>query len=597
MKKSKGFTLIELLAVIVVLAVIALIAVPIVLNLVNTAKKGAAEASAIAFVKEVDTYILLTQMNPELPKLENGETYQISRIKYEEVAFIDLFVDRVYAEENEEEIFLNEIIDMKGTKPTSGTVTIYGNKVSEAKLITNGYNVSCIGDTCEVKGKSNIKEEEKEPEVTYPNVLDTVKTLVYDENGTCKTGNSYMGGCYISGASTNNYVWYNGFIWRIMGINSDGTIRLITDENVTSMPYGPPNTGFDYRTIVGYMDDWFNDYFYVNLNDTKKFIQEGEYFCVYNTSIPTTTVGRPDCPDSAKFKAKVGTLSSDEYLLAGGASSYLKNGMYFKTITPNSSTYGVAITYKGETTADAVNNQKGIRPVINVAADTPVTAGSGSAQDFYVFGENKTGDIKGKIGDKASSGEYVKLEGRIYRVVRKTSEGVKLILDDFYRNSSNAIVQVAYGSNVFSTTSGIGQVLNNEVLTWLGLSNSNKVIETTYYQGESIASSVVYTKFLQETNGKKCKVGLIQANDILSGQSSTMLTKNYTTGSSHTNTQAYWTMNIKATTGQYLYSMTNMGWLGDTISYKTNAVRPVITIDSNLDIISGSGTWKNPYNV
>lgn len=47
MKKStKGFTLIELLAVIVILAIIALIATPIVLNLINTARKGAAARSA-----------------------------------------------------------------------------------------------------------------------------------------------------------------------------------------------------------------------------------------------------------------------------------------------------------------------------------------------------------------------------------------------------------------------------------------------------------------------------------------------------------------------------------------------------------------------
>lgn len=45
-KNTKGFTLIELLAVIVILAIIALIATPIVLNLINTARKGAAARSA-----------------------------------------------------------------------------------------------------------------------------------------------------------------------------------------------------------------------------------------------------------------------------------------------------------------------------------------------------------------------------------------------------------------------------------------------------------------------------------------------------------------------------------------------------------------------
>ena len=40
MKNRKGFTLIELLAVIVILAVIALIATPIILNMIENAKKG-----------------------------------------------------------------------------------------------------------------------------------------------------------------------------------------------------------------------------------------------------------------------------------------------------------------------------------------------------------------------------------------------------------------------------------------------------------------------------------------------------------------------------------------------------------------------------
>ena len=42
---KKGFTLIELLAVIVILAIIALITVPVVINIINNAKRGAAEDS------------------------------------------------------------------------------------------------------------------------------------------------------------------------------------------------------------------------------------------------------------------------------------------------------------------------------------------------------------------------------------------------------------------------------------------------------------------------------------------------------------------------------------------------------------------------
>ncbi len=53
-KRIKGFTLIELLAVIVILAIILLIAMPIVLNVINDAKKGAFESSAMGLIKTAE---------------------------------------------------------------------------------------------------------------------------------------------------------------------------------------------------------------------------------------------------------------------------------------------------------------------------------------------------------------------------------------------------------------------------------------------------------------------------------------------------------------------------------------------------------------
>ena len=56
MKKKKGFTLIELLAVIVILAIISLIATPIVLNLIDSAKKGAFERSVEGVVRSANLF-------------------------------------------------------------------------------------------------------------------------------------------------------------------------------------------------------------------------------------------------------------------------------------------------------------------------------------------------------------------------------------------------------------------------------------------------------------------------------------------------------------------------------------------------------------
>lgn len=53
--RKKGFTLIELLAVIVILAVIALIATPIILNIIEKARKSAFKDSAYGIKATVES--------------------------------------------------------------------------------------------------------------------------------------------------------------------------------------------------------------------------------------------------------------------------------------------------------------------------------------------------------------------------------------------------------------------------------------------------------------------------------------------------------------------------------------------------------------
>ncbi len=62
-KKVKGFTLIELLAVIVILAIILLVAMPIVLNVISEAKKGAFESSARGLMKTVENKYMKNALN------------------------------------------------------------------------------------------------------------------------------------------------------------------------------------------------------------------------------------------------------------------------------------------------------------------------------------------------------------------------------------------------------------------------------------------------------------------------------------------------------------------------------------------------------
>ncbi|MEG2322472.1 MAG: hypothetical protein RSB71_03225, partial [Bacilli bacterium] len=157
------------------------------------------------------------------------------------------------------------------------------------------------------------------------------------------TNYTYMGGCYLKGAQTNNYIWYNGFLWRIMGINADGTVKMITEENVTVIPYNAANTNFE----GSYADKWLNDYFYNNLDASKKVIANGN-FCqgLAVTTAPSNTT----CTGTTLSK-KIGLLTIDEYNLAGMGGSYLNTIQVFWTMSPYDASNAWCVSDSGNSNA------------------------------------------------------------------------------------------------------------------------------------------------------------------------------------------------------------------------------------------------------
>ena len=125
---KRGFTLIELLAVIVVLAIIALIATPMILNVVEKARKGAAKSSALGYIDAVEKQIMVNQLN-ENPEINDGE--------------YELPIDNTYK------------VSVKGSKPSSGTLTITKSKVVSASMCINNYTVTYDGKTATVGNKCN----------------------------------------------------------------------------------------------------------------------------------------------------------------------------------------------------------------------------------------------------------------------------------------------------------------------------------------------------------------------------------------------------------------------------------------------------------
>ena len=80
MKNKKGFTLIELLAIIVILAIIAVITVPIILNIIENSKKGAATDSAYGF-KDAVNKAYVTKLSGDSEYEIPNNTYTVDGLK------------------------------------------------------------------------------------------------------------------------------------------------------------------------------------------------------------------------------------------------------------------------------------------------------------------------------------------------------------------------------------------------------------------------------------------------------------------------------------------------------------------------------------
>ncbi len=233
-------------------------------------------------------------------------------------------------------------------------------------------------------------------------------------------GNNY----YYRGVVNNNYVKFAGYTWRIVRINPDKTIRLVLDKSAGTTNYSSKKnymdfTGFKYlyndeyinNNVTTYLENWYRttlsnrgyDKYIVEsnyCNDSSNYIEN--YHTYFNTykrvakgnNAPTLTCPATTADFGGSLKLKVGLLTADEIIMAGGAygvnnqSYYLYNGESFFTMSGadfyRNNANMFIVTNTGSLTTSAPTNQHGIRPVINLISGLTVS-GSGTINDPYTI--------------------------------------------------------------------------------------------------------------------------------------------------------------------------------------------------------------------
>ena len=385
MKKIKNaFTLIELLAVIIILAIVALIATPIILDVVEDARISAGKSEAQMILGGINNYCASSEMKKQMGTLGSED--------------IDCSIKSSFTEEE-----IGKMLNL-------GNATVISNSYANGKV--TGLVIESNNHTFTLCSNNQFAMDDEEcgDEIALVGdpIIEKAKELVYS-NDSCKTDGTtyqYMDGCYIKGNPNNNYIWYSGFLWRIMGINADGTVRLITEENVTTIPWGASDTAQNWDG--SYAKDWLNNYFYSRLKGNN--IIEEETWCSETTT--SNSSARTTCSNNLSTEtAKVGLISLDEYYLSGGSGSYLNIGQYHWTMTPSSSSSAWGVGNGGNANNNDVSDTGGLRAVINVNSNVTITGGNGtlgatwsSQAGPYILNEDKNVEVTGKLNEKSTSG-------------------------------------------------------------------------------------------------------------------------------------------------------------------------------------------------
>lgn len=460
----------------------------------------------------------------------------------------------------------------------------YADALTEADTYGNRY-ISGTGDETEAVAQFNSNKQ----------IVDDQKATINKLNAYKSQGAKAKRLANEPQVISNNYVKFSGLMWRVVGINSDGTIRLITESPMTHKPWDS-GSNVDYSTSE--IRSWLNTEFLSTLN---------EDLIATSTFNYTQMSSSYEIGETKTLQDQVGLLSIFDYIgvtnadLASGEvglmnNNYLINGMNWWTMTGASEGANVWGIYdvgsaNGLIGADA----NGVRPIVNLKSDTKVVEGDGSKENPYVIlgEESRGGDKYNKYlearlsnlaeadinGNRYVTGlvenNYVWYSGKLWRVVALNSDGtVKLVT----QNSITALAWDVNNSNNYST-SQVRHWLNNEFIKTLH-NNGQLVDESKWDYGYGIATD---------------KVGLLTFNDYFAtgGFYSTNITPTYL------NIGYLWWVMTPYTVDS---NNTDVFYIYENYAYNINAgyavgIRPSINLKSGIRIAGGDGSVSNPYRI
>ena len=216
--KKNAFTLIELLAIIVILAIIAVITVPIILNIIENSKKGAATDSAYGYKDAINKWYVQRLSSDQDFNLSNGYTVEDGKIIDDSVS-------------NDQ----GTLVPFLGDKPSSGELHYSDNVLTSGCLVFGDYQVIFESDGSVETSKGDCSEYQ------YDDLVFTSFTGV-KAGGVYGSNNWYNDYCFIDSEELPD----NPSYW----VQTNGTVAQACINNGSSKYICYSINSFDCDEIV-----------------------------------------------------------------------------------------------------------------------------------------------------------------------------------------------------------------------------------------------------------------------------------------------------------------------------------------------------------
>lgn len=464
-----------------------------------------------------------------------------------------------------EELGIKSVIDKEEGKLDSKNVVIDSSKVDTSKV--GSYKV-----TYTIRDKAYNRTVVTRKVNVLQSLTDTVRNNTNETN-------------YYRGVNPNNYILFSGMLWRIVGLDSEGNVKIVTNDGISNITYG--NDGVSYNDSN--IQTWLNDYFYKSLNNADKYIKKDSKWCIDNVSSVGAITG--ECTTYSSNHA-VGLMSLYDFQMSrDNGATYLNTITEYWLMNKKDDRFGYIHSFFNSNliTTNESTSISAVRPVINLNKGLYVITGDGSIEKPYKLGDYNYGKENDLLKTRLI-GEHVTYFGMSFRISDVDKDGnIKLVSTGYLRNNTTGdFIYDSYKNKDSikkfdpSEKGNIGYALNNDYIDYI----DQKLIVSHKFERPIYDSTKKYSEFKKEEF--EAKISIPSSYELFSATNDSM------TGQAN-----YWLIDYipDGKTAFMTNSQNGRTFIIDDSIYNSNGFKLVFYVRGSTKISGGRGTVVNPYYI